>query len=79
MGEGSDAKRICIFTVYALHCVPSENIRMHYFAPLFIFFFLDTQKKEKTAQAIGQVSLGFILTLLFVSAVYLNKLISLSH
>lgn len=43
------------------------------------FFFLDTQKKEKTAQAIGQVSLGFILTLFFVSAVYLNKLISLSH
>ena len=45
----------------------------------YLFFFFGHTEKEKTAQAIGQVSLGFILTLFLVSAVYLNKLISLSH
>ena len=36
-------------------------------------------KKKKTTWAIGQVALGFTLILFLVSAVYLDKLISLFH
>lgn len=81
MGEGSDVKRICIFIIYALHCVPSENICMHYIATLLLFFGGGHIKKEikKKTWAIGQVALRFILTLFLVSAVYLDELISLSH
>ena len=61
--------------VYPVRTYACITLRHYYY----YYFFFGHTKKEKTAQAIGQVSLGFILTLFFVSAVYLNKLISLSH
>lgn len=52
--------------MHALHC----NI---------IIIWGGAHKERKKKWAIGQVALRFILTLFLVSAVYLDKLISLSH